>query len=115
MASRFANNDAQRAIKRMNGDLNITREQKDRIVNIATAHLAAGNSGDFTTALTAVSRADTLNDVQEQVDRMEERLLKSIEASKGKTVETEDTSDIFELMRKIDERLSVIEGERLSK
>ena len=110
MASRFANNDAQRSIKRMNGELNITAVQKDRIVNIATAHLAAGNVGDFTTALTAISRADTIKDVSDKVDAMEERMLKAIAEAKGETVEDPvEAPDLHGLLLDIQSRLTALE------
>ena len=110
MASRFANNDAQRSIKRMNGDLNITTDQKNRIVNIATAHLAAGNVGDFTTALTAISRADTMNDVSQRVDEMEARMLKAIASAKGETVEEPvEAVGLQELLLDIQARLTALE------
>ena len=107
MASRFANNDAQRSIKRMNGELNITAVQKDRIVNIATAHLAAGNVGDFTTALTAISRADTLNDVTAKLEAMEERqsaMIKDLKSEK-----TDEVPEFKELLLDIQSRLTELE------
>ena len=110
MASRFANNDAQRSIKRMNGELNITLEQKDRIVNIATAHLAAGNVGDFTTALTAISRADTLNDITERLNAMEDRQMKAIAAAKSEIAkEPEEKQDIIGMLEQIQTRLTTLE------
>ena len=74
MASRYANMDAQKSLKRMNGDLNISQAQKDRIVDIATAHLAAGNVGDFSTAIAAVGKADVMNDESDRLERMEARM-----------------------------------------
>ena len=51
-----------------------------------------------------------MNDVQEQVDRMEERLLKSIEASKGKTVEEPvEAVGLQELLLDIQARLTALE------
>ena len=111
MASRFANNDAQRSIKRMNGDLNITSDQKNRIVNIATAHLAAGNVGDFTTALTAISRADTLNDVTDKLEAMEVRQNEVLAAlKKPETVKDTYKTDIAAALEHIGERLTALEG-----
>ena len=107
MASRFANNDAQRSIKRMNGELNITAVQKDRIVNIATAHLAAGNVGDFTTALTAISRADTLNDVTAKLEAMEERQSAMIKDLKNE--KTDEVPEFKELLLDIQSRLTELE------
>ena len=107
MASRFANNDAQRSIKRMNGELNITAVQKDRIVNIATAHLAAGNVGDFTTALTAISRADTLNDVTAKLEAMEERQSAMIKDLKNE--KTDEVPEFKELLLDIQSRLTALE------
>jgi hypothetical protein len=104
MASRFANNDAQRSIKRMNGELNITAVQKDRIVNIATAHLAAGNVGDFTTALTAISRADTLNDVTAKLEAMEERqsaMIKDLKNEKTDVIPEAKPEWVQELLTRI--------------
>ena len=97
MASRFANNDAQRNIKRMNGDLNITTEQKNRIVNI-------------TTALTAISRADTLNDVTDKLEAMEARQMEMIENMKKPTTEapTEVFSDEVAKLREENARLTAL-------
>ena len=67
MASRFANNDAMRNIKRINGDINVSKQDNKDFVNIAKAHAAAGNMGDFTTILTALGRLEQQNDVTETI------------------------------------------------
>ena len=83
MAGRYANNDAQRSMKRMGGELNITQDQKDLMVKIAIAHLAAGNVGDFTTAITAITRAETINDVTDRLNRLEAGQTREVEALKS--------------------------------
>ena len=65
MASRFANNDAQRSIKRINGEISVDKQDNKDFVNIAKAHAAAGNMGDFTTIMTALSRLEAAADVTE--------------------------------------------------
>ena len=67
MASRFANNDAQRSIKRINGEISVDKQDNKDFVNIAKAHAAAGNMGDFTTILTALSRLEQTADVTEAI------------------------------------------------
>jgi|TARA_Y100000296_G_C4931372_1_gene136789 hypothetical protein len=67
MASRFANNDAQRSIKRINGEISVDSQDNKDFVNIAKAHAAAGNMGDFTTIMTALSRLEAQADVTEAI------------------------------------------------
>ena len=67
MASRFANNDAQRSIKRINGEISVDKQDNKDFVNIAKAHAAAGNMGDFTTIMTALSRLEAAADVTEAI------------------------------------------------
>jgi len=67
MASRFANNDAQRSIKRINGEISVDKQDNKDFVNIAKAHAAAGNMGDFTTIMTALSRLEAQADVTEAI------------------------------------------------
>ena len=87
MASRFANNDAQRSIKRINGEISVDSQDNKDFVNIAKAHAAAGNMGDFTTIMTALSRLEAAADVteaikeQNAIDRTV--LLKEIDARMG--------------------------------
>ena len=97
MASRFANNDAMRNIKRINGDINVSKQDNKDFVNIAKAHAAAGNMGDFTTIMTALSRLEQENDVtqaikdQNAVDR--KLLLTEIDARMG-TKEPEQPAEV---------------------
>ena len=90
MASRFANNDAQRSIKRINGEITVDKQDNKDFVNIAKAHAAAGNMGDFTTIMTALSRLEAAADVtvaikeQNAVDRG--LLLAEIDARMGTEV-----------------------------
>jgi hypothetical protein len=90
MASRFANNDAQRSIKRINGEISVDKQDNKDFVNIAKAHAAAGNMGDFTTIMTALSRLEAAADVteaikeQNAVDR--KLLLADIDARLGTAV-----------------------------
>ena len=89
MASRFANNDAMRNMKRINGEISVDAADNKDFVNIAKAHAAAGNMGDFTTIMTALSRLEQENDVtvavkeQNAVDR--KLLLAEIDARIGGT------------------------------
>ena len=93
MASRFANNDAQRSIKRINGEISVDSQDNKDFVNIAKAHAAAGNMGDFTTIMTALSRLEAQADVteaikeQNAVDR--KVLLAEIDARLGTQPEVE--------------------------
>ena len=67
MASRFANNDAQRSLGRIRGDISIDQKDHKDFLNIAKAHMAAGNSGEAVTVLTALGRVDEKTDVTELV------------------------------------------------
>ena len=67
MASRFANNDAQRSFGRIRGDISIDQKDHKDFLNIAKAHMAAGNSGEAVTVLTALGRVDEKTDVTELV------------------------------------------------
>ena len=98
MASRFANNDAQRSIKRINGEISVDKQDNKDFVNIAKAHAAAGNMGDFTTIMTALSRQEAAADVteaikdQNAVDR--KLLLSEIDARMGTQVTKESTKQV---------------------
>jgi len=115
MANRYANNDALRNLKRMNGDLSISKEQKDRLFNIATAHLAAGNVGDFVTAISVVTKADTMNDIQERLDKQEknqQRMMEALQDNKAKDDDLVHNITIQELcgvIKGIDDRLKASE------
>jgi len=98
MASRFANNDAQRSIKRINGEISVDKQDNKDFVNIAKAHAAAGNMGDFTTIMTALSRLEAAADVteaikeQNTVDR--KLLLAEIDARLGTKPKVEATKPV---------------------
>ena len=115
MANRYANNDALRNLKRMNGDLSISKEQKDRLFNIATAHLAAGNVGDFVTAISVVTKADTMNEIQERLDKQEEQQLKMMELMQGNKEKDDDLvhnvtiRELCGVIKGIDNRLKASE------
>ena len=90
MAGRFANNDAQRSLKRINGEVTVDQQDNKDFVNIAKAHAAAGNMGDMTTMLTALARFETQNDVTQAVKEQNASdrtiLLKEIDARLGTNV-----------------------------
>ena len=77
MAGRFANNDAMRNIRRINGEITVDKEDMKDFVNVAKAHASAGNMGDFTTILSALGRLEQQNDVTEaiKVQNAEDRKL----------------------------------------
>ena len=77
MASRFVNNDAQRALKRINGEISIGSEDKKDFLNIAKAHFAAGNSGDAVTMITALGRFDERNEIDNRLAALEQRQTQS--------------------------------------
>ena len=93
MASRFANNDAQRSLKRINGDIAVDKQDHKDFLNIAKAHMAAGNAGDAVTVLTALGRLDERTDVREAVKEQnaEDRkvLLAQIDKKLGIEVQSE--------------------------
>tara|TARA_Y100000310_G_C20174138_1_gene575070 strand:- start:216 stop:569 length:354 start_codon:yes stop_codon:yes gene_type:complete len=63
MAGRFQNNDAQRSMRRLQGEITVDKQDMKDFVNVAKAHASAGNMGDFTTILTALGRLEQQNDV----------------------------------------------------
>jgi len=98
MASRFANNDAQRSIKRINGEISVDKQDNKDFVNIAKAHAAAGNMGDFTTIMTALSRLEAAADVTEAIkeqNAVDRRLLLTeIDARMGTAVAPVDDKPV---------------------
>ena len=67
MAGRYANMDAQRSLKKINGEVVVDKQDNKDFVNIAKAHASAGNMGDFTTIMTALSRLEAAADVTEAI------------------------------------------------
>jgi|TARA_Y100000310_G_scaffold100247_1_gene98117 hypothetical protein len=67
MAGRFQNNDAQRSMRRLQGEITVDKQDMKDFVNVAKAHASAGNMGDFTTILTALGRLEQQNDVTETI------------------------------------------------
>tara|TARA_R100000687_G_C6376233_1_gene130377 strand:+ start:285 stop:653 length:369 start_codon:yes stop_codon:yes gene_type:complete len=104
MASRFANNDAQRSLRRVNGDIAIDKGDMRDFLNIAKAHMAAGNAGDAVTVLTAIGRLDERTDVREDVklQNAEDRklLLAELDARGMKIQDTEVKEENPDLMPK---------------
>jgi len=90
MAGRYANNDAQRSLKRINGEIAVDKQDNKDFVNIAKAHAAAGSMGDMTTILTALGRFEQQNDVTQAVKEQNAAdrkvLLAQIDARMGTNV-----------------------------
>ena len=105
-------NSAQQAIRRNLNSVSLEPENKKALEAVAIAMAAAGKPGEFVTYMQALEKTETQVDLKTVADNINN--LVDVIGNKHKA-ETEHTPDIFELMRKIDERLSVIEGERLSK
>ena len=105
-------NSAQQAIRRNLNSVNLEPENRAALEAVAIAMAAAGKPGEFVTYMQALEKTETQVDLKAVADNV--NALVNVIKSKEKT-ETTHTPDIFELMRKIDERLSTVEGERLSK
>ena len=110
MASRFVNNDAQRALKRINGEISIGSEDKKDFLNIAKAHFAAGNSGDAVTMITALGRFDERNEIDNRLAALEQRQTQSTQVEEVVRKKDVELSDIGVAMSVIAERLDAIEG-----
>ena len=90
MAGRYANIDAQRSLKKINGEVVVDAQDNKDFVNIAKAHASAGNMGDMTTIMAALARFEQTNDVTQAIKEQnaEDRklLLAQIDARMGTTV-----------------------------
>ena len=93
MAGRYANIDAQRSLKKINGEVIVDKQDNKDFVNIAKAHASAGNMGDMTTIMAALARFEQTNDVTETIklQNAEDRklLLAGIDARMGTNVTPE--------------------------
>ena len=67
MAGRYANIDAQRSLKKINGEVIVDKQDNKDFVNIAKAHASAGNMGDMTTIMAALARFEQTNDVTQAI------------------------------------------------
>ena len=67
MAGRYANIDAQRSLKKINGEVIVDKQDNKDFVNIAKAHASAGNMGDMTTVMAALARFEQTNDVTQTI------------------------------------------------
>ena len=67
MAGRYANIDAQRSLKKLNGEVIVDKQDNKDFVNIAKAHASAGNMGDMVTTLSALARFEQTNDVTQAI------------------------------------------------
>ena len=63
MAGRYANMDAQRSLKKLNGEVVVDKQDNKDFVNIAKAHASAGNMGDMVTIMGALARFEQTADV----------------------------------------------------
>ena len=63
MAGRYANIDAQRSLKKINGEVVVDKQDNKDFVNIAKAHASAGNMGDMVTIMGALARFEQTADV----------------------------------------------------
>ena len=90
MAGRYANIDAQRSLKKLNGEVIVDKQDNKDFVNIAKAHASAGNMGDMVTIMGALARFEQTNDVTETIklQNAEDRkiLLAEIDARLGTDV-----------------------------
>ena len=90
MAGRYANIDAQRSLKKLNGEVVVDKQDNKDFVNIAKAHASAGNMGDMVTIMSALSRFEQTNDVtvaiKEQNAEDRKVLLAEIDARMGTDV-----------------------------
>ena len=101
-------NGASRQLNRVT-DIELETHNRSALESVMVAMAASGRVQEMAViaqTLEKTSRemqiADTLNALNSTIATL-------------KNPETEHKPDVFELMRKIDERLSVMEGERLSK
>ena len=117
MAGRYANIDAQRSLKKINGEVVVDKQDNKDFVNIAKAHASAGNMGDMTTIMAALARFEQTNDVTETIkaQNAEDRklLLAQIDARMGTTV-AETPEPVVEQApawaQRLEERLSALES-----
>jgi hypothetical protein len=90
MAGRYANIDAQRSLKKINGEVVVDAQDNKDFVNIAKAHASAGNMGDMTTIMAALARFEQTNDVTQAIKEQnaEDRkvLMAQIDARLGTSV-----------------------------
>ena len=90
MAGRYANMDAQRSLKKINGEVVVDKQDNKDFVNIAKAHASAGNMGDMVTIMSALSRFEQTNDVtaaiKEQNAEDRKIMLSEIDARLGTNV-----------------------------
>ena len=93
MAGRYANMDAQRSLKKINGEVVVDKQDNKDFVNIAKAHASAGNMGDMTTIMAALARFEQTNDVtvaiKEQNAEDRKIMLAEIDARMGTSVAVE--------------------------
>ena len=123
MAGRYANMDAQRSLKKINGEVVVDKQDNKDFVNIAKAHASAGNMGDMVTIMSALSRFEQTNDVtaaiKEQNAEDRKIMLSEIDARLGTNVapvvEPEAPSvplDLKILLEKMNNRLIALEKEK---
>tara|TARA_Y100000034_G_C6647769_1_gene283404 strand:+ start:106 stop:486 length:381 start_codon:yes stop_codon:yes gene_type:complete len=90
MAGRYANLDAQRSLKKLNGEVVVDKQDNKDFVNIAKAHASAGNMGDMVTIMGALARFEQTNDVtaaiKEQNAEDRKIMLAEIDARLGTNV-----------------------------
>ena len=121
MAGRYANIDAQRSLKKINGEVVVDKQDNKDFVNIAKAHASAGNMGDMTTIMAALARFEQTNDVTQAIKEQnaEDRkvMLAEIDARLGTNVvkvEEPETNEIVpqwakSMMSQVFKRLSALE------
>ena len=113
MAGRFQNNDAQRSMRRLQGEITVDKQDMKDFVNVAKAHASAGNMGDFTTILTALGRLEQQNDVTEQIKEQNtaDRALLLAELDKrGLTSKEPEAEQVPVWAQRLEERLSSLES-----
>ena len=104
MAGRYANIDAQRSLKKINGEVVVDKQDNKDFVNIAKAHASAGNMGDMTTIMAALARFEQTNDVTQAIKEQnaEDRkvMLAEIDARLGTSTEAAPEPESVETVPK---------------
>ena len=113
MAGRYANIDAQRSLKKINGEVVVDKQDNKDFVNIAKAHASAGNMGDMTTIMAALARFEQTNDVTEAVkeqNALDRAVLLGELDKRGLTSSEPVVEEVPAWAQRLEERLSALES-----
>ena len=72
MAGRKENYNAQNTLKRLNEDVRLSEDTMAGLEATLVAHAFAGNMGDFTTMMTAISKTGTIAALEGKIDAVTE-------------------------------------------